>query len=241
MSARVGRAPSAEQGPQNSSSTAKRTWQKILDAAGAVFAARGYRVATVREITELAGANVAAVNYHFGDKEALYAEVLRWAARAAIHDALKSALETSTKPEEALRNAIHTTLQSAIGSARARWALKIATNELADPTPALDKVVDDVVRPNYDRLRATIATIAALPPDSNVARLCAHSIIGQILVYARTGSMLPRLWREWNTLPRRVDLVADHIANFSLAYLRQLRSRRPNKHHSKHTGRKGAR
>jgi AcrR family transcriptional regulator len=54
-----------------------KTEQRLLEAAGEIFAEFGYRAATVRQICEKAGANIAAVNYHFGDKEKLYLAVLR--------------------------------------------------------------------------------------------------------------------------------------------------------------------
>ncbi len=49
------------------------TTNDILDAAELLFSTQGYDATSVREITRLAGVNVAAVHYHFGDK----AEVLR--------------------------------------------------------------------------------------------------------------------------------------------------------------------
>ena len=52
------------------------TRQRLIEAAGEVFAERGFRAATIRDIVERAGANIAAVNYHFGDKENLYVEAL---------------------------------------------------------------------------------------------------------------------------------------------------------------------
>ena len=53
------------------------TQARLLDSACEVFAERGYRDATIAEICENAGANIAAVNYHFGSKENLYAEAWR--------------------------------------------------------------------------------------------------------------------------------------------------------------------
>ena len=58
------------------------TRRELLDAAAEVFGEAGYRNATVREICRRAGANIAAINYHFGDKEKLYADVLATLTRA---------------------------------------------------------------------------------------------------------------------------------------------------------------
>jgi AcrR family transcriptional regulator len=63
---------------------AGRTSKKLLAAASEVFAQKGYRDATISEICERAGANVAAVNYHFGDKETLYKEAWRHSFSASL-------------------------------------------------------------------------------------------------------------------------------------------------------------
>ena len=53
------------------------TKTRILDAAENLFAARGYHNTSLREITKEAGVNLAAVNYHFGSKEALLRAVIK--------------------------------------------------------------------------------------------------------------------------------------------------------------------
>ena len=69
------------------------TRERLLEAAGEVFAQKGFREATIREICARAGANIAAINYHFGGKERLYAEVLRYV------DSMKADRHPFTAPE----------------------------------------------------------------------------------------------------------------------------------------------
>ena len=82
------------------------TREKLIEAAGEVFAEQGYAAATVRDICTLAGANVAAINYHFGDKRGLYAEVLKRMTRTALIEKGHVALERNASPEEILRGFI---------------------------------------------------------------------------------------------------------------------------------------
>jgi AcrR family transcriptional regulator len=57
--------------------TDKATHERILDAAEKLFADQGFNGTSLRDITKAADVNLAAVNYHFGDKETLYTEVIR--------------------------------------------------------------------------------------------------------------------------------------------------------------------
>src|SRR4030067_3105435 len=61
----------------------ERPRERLLGAAGEVFAERGYRRSTVREICRRANVNIASVNYYFKGKEDLYADVLE----SAYHQA----------------------------------------------------------------------------------------------------------------------------------------------------------
>lgn len=55
---------------------AEQTREQILQAAESLFARAGYANTSLRQITDAAGANIAAVNYHFSSKENLLIEIL---------------------------------------------------------------------------------------------------------------------------------------------------------------------
>jgi AcrR family transcriptional regulator len=198
------------------------TRDKLLEAAGRVFAERGYSAATVRDICKQAGANVAAVNYYFKDKLALYSEVLTQVKRAAHVDQVRAALDQNASPEEILRDAIKARLRGLHTQKLPDWHFRIAARELAQPTPAMAQVIDKVMRPIYERLLEVVGKIIGRSPDHEQTRLCTHSVMGQILLYVLAGPVLVRLWPEMKMTPEQLDRVANHIADFSLAYLRQL-------------------
>ena len=58
--------------PMTLAMKSEETRQKLIESAGQIFAEVGYNAATVRQITDRAGANIASINYHFGDKLQLY-------------------------------------------------------------------------------------------------------------------------------------------------------------------------
>ncbi|RMD80547.1 MAG: TetR/AcrR family transcriptional regulator [Lentisphaerae bacterium] len=63
-----------------------KTSQRLLQAALECFAEKGYYATTVEEICNRANANIAAVNYHFGDKHRLYERVWEYACELAERD-----------------------------------------------------------------------------------------------------------------------------------------------------------
>lgn len=200
------------------------TREKLLDVAGRIFADRGYRAATIREICLAAGANVAAVNYHFGDKMALYTEVVQQSAHAAQIDAIRTALDQVAPPEEILRAVIRARLRNISRGDRPDWHFLILMHELAQPTPALRRLVNKIARPMFQRLLELIGGMINLPPDDDKTRLCAISVMGQILVYVFAGPLLTGVWPELKMTPDQVDRIVDHIADFSLSHIHSFRS-----------------
>jgi AcrR family transcriptional regulator len=206
------------------------TRTRLIDAAGEMFAELGFHHTTVRQICERAGANIAAVNYHFRDKTGLYTEVVRQSMRAAQLDTVRAAFDQNASPEDILRAVIKARLESLRSLDLGDWHFRIFAHELAKPTPAMTVVVNEGIRPLYSRMCKLIGSMLGLPPEHERTRLCAHSIVGQILFYAFARPVMLRLAPKMKLTASQFDLIADHIAEFSLAYLRQTKpKRRPTK------------
>lgn len=60
------------------------TRDKLLDAGESLFAQRGFDAASIRDITSTAKANLASINYHFGDKQGLLREVIMRRAKLIV-------------------------------------------------------------------------------------------------------------------------------------------------------------
>jgi TetR/AcrR family transcriptional regulator, regulator of cefoperazone and chloramphenicol sensitivity len=201
---------------------ADATRAKLLEAASEVFAEHGFQAATVREICARVGANVAAINYYFGDKLGLYTEILRQTICAGENEAMLEALKRSRTPDEALRTLVTVMLERMSARKSAASRFRIMAHELARPTPALPHVVNEVMRPNYNKLREIIGGILGLAPEHETTRLCAHSLIGQVVHYAHARPVIALLWPELQMTPERYQQIAQHIADFTLRSLHAL-------------------
>jgi AcrR family transcriptional regulator len=205
----------------NSKAASDATRSKLLEAAGEIFAEVGYHRATIREICNRAGVNAALINYHFGDKLELYSEVLQGLLSAARLRAVGAALNEKAPPEELLRGAIKARLRGVAAADQTGWLFRIFTHEIARPTPAMTRIINTVSRPMYGQLCEIVGSLLGLPADSEKTRLSAHSVMGQVILYVLAGPLLARLWPELKMTPEQMDKIAAHIADFSLAYLRQ--------------------
>ena len=200
---------------------ADATRSRLLEAAVQVFAEVGYRRATVREICARAEVNVALVNYHFGDKLELYSEVLQSLVSVGRLEAMREALNQKGPPQDILRNAIKARLRGLASGDREGLLVRIMAHEVAQPTPAMTRIINRVSRPLYKQMCEMIGALLGLPGDHEKTRLCAHSIMGQVAFYVLAGPVLRRLWPELIMSPEQLDRIGDHIADFSLPYLKQ--------------------
>jgi AcrR family transcriptional regulator len=162
----------------------EQTMQQLLEAALKLFAEKGFRATSIRDIVTEAGSNVAAVNYHFGSKDNLYREVFRRHKAAAGHRgtaAVKEVMEKSGgKPS------IAAVLEAfALASKKSRdpseirnWNM-LMNRELTEPQLDPHFSFNEVIEPLQQDLGEAIAAACPGLTDKTVHR-CVHSFIAQL-------------------------------------------------------------
>ncbi|GAB6037711.1 CerR family C-terminal domain-containing protein [Fundidesulfovibrio butyratiphilus] len=207
------------------------TKSKLIEAAGEVFAERGFRAATVREISRRAVIPLGAMNYHFRDKQGLYAAVLEHSHQAAIKKyPPELGLRDGSTPAERLRAFIHAFLLRLSDKGVPAWHMKLILqemSEISDPSGAMDQVMESSVRPLYRHLVRILSELfdEDNPSDaeaSNEIFLCAMSVVGQCCHYF-TGRRVIGALHPKSFNPADIDRIAGHITRFSLAGIRAAR------------------
>lgn len=194
------------------------TRRHLLDAAGEVFAGKGFRDATIREICQKAGANIAAVNYHFGDKEALYAAVLSHLSEIARERfPITLDLPPEATPQQRLHAFVRSFLWRVLSSDLAARHGRLMAREMVEPTRALDFMVEERIRPEAEALRSIVTELLGSEADPDLVRMTGLSVVGQILFYSHCSPVLSRLFRDASFDVTRLERLADHITAFSLS------------------------
>jgi AcrR family transcriptional regulator len=206
--------------------TPDRTRTRLLEAAAGLFAAQGFHGTTVREIAARAGVNLAAGNYHFGSKRALYLEVLRahfarveaqMRRRGAAPGQTELANLDDAELRAVFRARVRAMVDVVVGPPPDVYAL-LMQREMTDPSEAMPVIVKEFIRPMMDELGAIVARLA--PGLSRVAvTRCAFSIVGQALFYRFAMPAVLRILGERRYTPELTAAVSEHIAGFSLGGL----------------------
>lgn len=200
----------------------RETRDRLLAVATPLFATRGLKKVTVREICRAAAANVAAVNYHFGDKLGLYREVLQLAI-----DSMRATCEAGRRAgdgqptAERLRRFVRVYMTRVLLDSDQSVTHKLIARELSDPTAAFDDLVEQGMRPRIEYLSVLVADLLGCDlHDPRVLRSVA-SIQAQTIFYF-PNPVLARLGLKPRLTAHDVNTLVDHITMFSVAGIRAL-------------------
>lgn len=201
--------------------------ERILEAGRIVFAEKGFSDATIRDICGRAGANVAAVNYHFKGKAGLF--------EAVLGDLLDTVyanyppdmdLEEGASAEEQLYAFVRSFLlriERGDGRPGYRQLNRVISEAVASPSPLLDFMVEKYIFPLKTRLRAIVQELLGEGASDMDVRICSYSIVGQVLHYFYNRAVAERLLEEGEENPLEdLDGLAQKITRFSLGGVKAM-------------------
>jgi len=198
------------------------TKQRLLDAATKIFAEDGLRQAKTRDIVARAKTNLAAVNYHFGGKEALYTAVVRHHAERALaeHPTQLAPGFATLPPDRALRVFVRGMLGRLLDDDPTHAFPRLLAREMLDPTPALAGLAESFARPQAAALTRLVATLLGERRPSRESELCTVSIVSQCMNLYFQRPVIRVLFPDLPIDKTAIDRLADHICEFSLAGIR---------------------
>lgn len=188
------------------------TRDRILDAAEGLFAEQGFHLTTLRQITQGAGANLAAVNYHFGSKQALIGAVFRRRLDALNAARLKRLDAVQADPDPALEAVLEAFIEPALafthgGAAEGQRFMQLLLRAFADRDTALH----EAMRHEYAHVMRRFAdAVAAALPGTDRARLRQQL---DFIVGALTLTMAESALKD-------TQIIAAELVQFAAAGLR---------------------
>jgi AcrR family transcriptional regulator len=190
--------------------------ERLLAAAQEAFAARGFEGATVREICRAAQANIAAVNYYFGDKEQLYVEAVKRAHMCASKLGALS-IPAGTAPVEKLKAFIRE-MVTQMHAPASPTAMKLMMREMADPGKAAKVVVSEFIQPAAFALRSILRELLPHLGEQHLL-MTGFSVIGQCLYYRQNRPVSELIFGKEAMSELSAEAAADHVVRFTLAAL----------------------
>jgi AcrR family transcriptional regulator len=201
-------------------SDGEATRNRILEAAGELFATSGYAETTSKAIAERAEVDLASINYHFESRNGLYQAVLAEAHTQLVSLADLKALAGSqlSATDKLMKLFEHLVERS---QSEHSWSIRVLARELPAPTSHLKVLLQTEVLPKIRVIRQILADITGIPIDDPALTRCLVSVAapcGMLLVGKRG---VPGPLNDVLRMPGQV--VARHLHLFALAGLEAIR------------------
>lgn len=209
--------------PSETRCDSAETHERILDTAERLFALNGYERTSIRDITNEADCNVAAVNYHFGGKDKLYIATFRRLLIDLRDRRINSMVRDMNAVDDPtleyfLESFVNAFLEPLVGGSRGRMLLSIFANEMTNAHLPPGMFFDELIRPLIKVTNEGLDR-AGPPLEPQTALMCIMSIVGQLL---HTLKALPYFSNPEAPPMVSTDLSAhiQHIVRFSAAGIR---------------------
>lgn len=207
--------PTVEVSAESNSDKGPGTRRRLLDTASRLFAGKGYRGVSVRDICDQACTNIAAVNYHFGGKDKLYQAALAHARQRAVTEPdpcppIHTASGRLT-PELKLRRHLRAMLGRVFTQGPAGWYLQMVMRELVDPTPTLKQTLDENIAPHQRRLEAILAQVLKDDADSDRVKDTAAMMLGTVVYYQNCQPAIEHMRPDFTFDQPAAERITNHL------------------------------
>ncbi len=202
------------------------TKEKILRAAVKVFAEKGLKGTTTRDICGAAGCNINGVSYYFGGKDLLYKAVLEF----MFEDAEKFKPDEDVfqnqeaSPEQLLEIYIHMFCKIMFGIEEEidEHLAVLFSKEVSNPSPFLDEMVERYITKGNDALHEILTGIMGEKTPESTIRDVGSSIMGQIYYYAFAWPIFIRMNPGHPNMETQIDHLAKHVTRFSMGGIKAV-------------------
>lgn len=199
------------------------TRAKLIDAAGRLFAERGYAGAASKAICAAAGTDLAAINYHFGSRDGLYRAVLREGHMHFVNlDELTALTCSAQSAAQKLERFIDAIVDGLIHDQG--WHTRVCAREILAPSAHFGSLINDEVMPKFAQVAAIVSEFTGISVGDPALARCVVSVMApclMLLVIDRdSASPVQAL------LSQPAAELATHLKRFALAGLEAERTRR---------------
>lgn len=190
--------------------------EKLLMAALELFARDGFSKTSTRQIAALAGANVGAIAYYFGDKLGLY--------RAAFIEPLGSqqdAIAAFSPAHLSLHEALVALYAGFLSPLKqgvvARWSMKLHLREMVEPTGVWAQEITDGIVPYHRALVAVLSRDMGIAVESPDLHRLAISIVAQGVFSCMAHDAIEAVAPQLFSTDAAIDAMGEHYTRCAMA------------------------
>lgn len=199
------------------------TRNRILEAAGDLFASVGFAETTNKMIAARAEVDLASINYHFGSRSGLYQAVLVEAHRRFVSvDSLAQLATADLTAREKLRKLIALLVENA--TAKDGWHTKVLSRELLAPSSHAQVFLKNEIPAKAPFIAGIVSEITTIPVGDPSLLRCLISVMAPCAMLMLIRPSDSPFADEIHRTPR--EALVEHLYTFAIGGLEALRDSR---------------
>lgn len=204
--------------------------ERLLHAAGTLFAEHGLDGVSTRELTDAAGVNLASIAYYFGGKDGLRDAVLDYVIEKSavsgsgpVYARLAGDVAAAGSDRKALADAarrfVRGFLSTTLPQDHANWWVTVINRAMSGKGSAHDRIYGAVVRPGFEAVSRLVAALEGKSVEDRKVRLLATLVLGEVLSFRRSRAIVLRElgWQDFS--PTDIDRIVSMVSERVLARL----------------------